>query len=224
MNSHKNNREQTDNMELLKQQAADCGPGCGCHATGSSGKMRWVIGAVVLVAAGAMVVRAMIIKSDATPTQASATAFDATSVAPTPDPVANSVAVVPAAETSVGKSISAFAELNVAAANTDAVFIFLPGKNGVSGNPPSNPMNAAMRTMESKGVKCGLFTLKAGTRDYDQIAAQMSVPGVLAMVKGAGMGAVSGEITEAKLLQGYVAASSASGCAPSAGAGCCPKK
>ena len=51
----------------------------------------------------------------------------------------------------------------------------------------------------------------------------MAVPGVLAMVKGRGMSAVSGEVTEAKLLQGYVAAGSAGGCGPGAGAGCCPK-
>ena len=226
MNSPNKDQKPTDNMELLKQQAAGCGSGCGCHATGASGKTRWVIGALVLVAAGVMVVRA-VIKSDATPTPASATAFDATSVAQTPDPEkgsASSGAVVPAAETSVGRSISAFAELNAAAASTDAVFIFLPAKEGVSGTPPSTPMRAAMRTIESKGLKCGLFTLKPGSRDYDQIAAQMSVPGVLAMVKGRGMSTVSGEITEAKLVQGYVAASSASGCGPSAGAGCCPKK
>jgi hypothetical protein len=85
-------------------------------------------------------------------------------------------------------------------------------------------MRGAARTIESKaGLKCGLFTLKAGSRDYDQIAAQMSVPGVLAMAKGRGMSAVSGDITESKLLQGFVAASSAGGCGPSAGAGCCPK-
>ena len=84
-------------------------------------------------------------------------------------------------------------------------------------------MKAAVRTMEAKGVKCGLFTLKPGTRDYDQVAKQMAVPGVLALVKGRGMSAVSGEVTEAKLLQGYVAAGSAGGCGPGAGAGCCPK-
>jgi len=42
-------------------------------------------------------------------------------------------------------------------------------------------------------------------------------------VKGRGMSAVSGEVTEAKLLQGYVAAGSASKCGPGASAGCCPK-
>ena len=84
-------------------------------------------------------------------------------------------------------------------------------------------MKAAVRTMEAKGMKCGLFTLKPGTRDYEQVAKQMAVPGVLAMVKGRGMSAVSGEVTEAKLLQGYVAAGSAGGCGPAAGAGMLPE-
>jgi hypothetical protein len=85
-------------------------------------------------------------------------------------------------------------------------------------------MKGAARTIEAQGKKIGLFTLKPGSPDYDQIAKQMSVPGVLTIVKGRGMSAVSGDITEAKLVQGFVAASSAGGCGPSAGAGCCPKK
>ena len=73
-------------------------------------------------------------------------------------------------------------------------------------------------------MKCGLFTLKPGSPDYEQIAKQMTVPGVLALVKGGGMSAVSGEVTEAKLLQGYVAAGSAGACGPGASPGCCPPK
>ena len=85
-------------------------------------------------------------------------------------------------------------------------------------------MNKAARTIEAQGKKIGLFTLKPSSPDYDQIAGQISMPGVLAMVKGRGMSAISGDITESKLVQGFVAASSAGGCGPSAGAGCCPKK
>jgi MYXO-CTERM domain-containing protein len=216
----------TDNMESLKQQAAGCGPGCGCNAPGTPGKTRWVIGAIVLVAAGALVVRAMI-KSDGAATQTTAPAFAALAASPTPAGengiATNSVATAPATETSVGTSIGALAELNTVAAKTDAVFVYLPGKEGTPGNPPSTPMNGAVRMIEAQGKKCALFTLKAGTQDYNQIAAQMSVPGVLAMVKGRGMSAVSGEVTESKLVQGFLAASSAGGCGPSAGAGCCPK-
>lgn len=215
-----------DNMELRKQQGSACGAECGCHASGTPGKTRWVIGAIVLVAAGALAVRA-VIKSDTASTRSSAPAFAALAASPPPEgdsaPATNSVVPAQAAETSVGTSIGALAELNTVAAKTDAVFIFLPGKEGASGNPPSTPIKGAVRIIESKGQKCGLFTLKAGSRDYDQIAKQMSVPGVLAMVKGRGMSAISGDITEAKLVQGFVAASSAGGCGPSAAAGCCPK-
>ena len=60
MNPPNEDRKPTDNMELLKQQAAACGPGCGCHAPGASSKMRWVLGVIVLVAAGTLVARAVI--------------------------------------------------------------------------------------------------------------------------------------------------------------------
>ena len=226
MNTPNEDGKPADNMELLKQQAAGCGSGCGCHATGTPGKTRWVIGAIVLIAAGVMVVRAMV-KSDGKPTQAAATAFAdpvaSQAAAGTGGSVPNSEVAGQVTETSVGTTIAAFSELNAVAAKTDAIFIFLPGKDGTPGKPPTTPMKGAARLIESKGLKCGLFTLKPGTRDYDQIAKQMSVPGVVAMVKGRGMSAVSGEITESKLVQGYVAASSAGGCGPSAGAGCCPK-
>lgn len=225
MNTPNENGKPSDNMELLKQQAAACGPGCGCHATGTPGGTRWVIGAIVLVAAGAMVVRAMI-KSNGAPT-AAAPAFAALVASPVPvgesGTNTNTGSAALAAETSVGTSIGTLAELNTVAAKFDAVFVFLPGKEGTTSVPPSAPMKSAVGSIESKGLKCGLFTLNAGSRDYDRVAAQMAVPGVLAMVKGRGMSPISGDITESKLVQGFVAASSAGGCGPSAGAGCCPK-
>jgi MYXO-CTERM domain-containing protein len=216
--------KQPENMELPKQQAsACCGPGCGCETAAKPGKARWVVGVLVLAAAGVMVVRGMV-KSDKGATQASPAGFAnpaATQSAAAGADTSSDAAA--AGETSVGTTIGAFAELNTVTIKTDAVFIYLPGKEGTAVKPPSTPMKAAARTIEAKGIKCGLFTLKAGSADYDQIAKQMSVPGVVALVKGRGMSAVSGEVTEAKLLKGYVAASSASKCGPGAGAGCCPK-
>jgi MYXO-CTERM domain-containing protein len=216
--------KQPENMELPKQQAsACCGPGCGCETAAKPGKARWVVGVLVLAAAGVMVVRGMV-KSDKGATQASPAGFANPAATQSAAAGADTSSEAAAAgETSVGTTIGAFAELNTVAIKTDAVFIYLPGKEGTAVKPPSTPMKAAARTIEAKGIKCGLFTLKAGSADYDQIAKQMSVPGVVALVKGRGMSAVSGEVTEAKLLQGYVAASSASKCGPGAGAGCCPK-
>ena len=215
MNSPNEDPKKPDNMELLKQQAEACGPECGCHASGASGKTRWVIGAIVLVAAGVLVVRA-VNKSDSASSQTSAPSVAAPAASQTSanasDPPGGT------AETSVGKMLGAISELNSVATNTSAVFIFLPGKGGASGNPPSTPMKSAANTLESKiGVKCGLFTLKAGSRDYAEITAQVSVPSVLVMVKGGAMVPVSGDITETKLVQGFVAASRGGGC----GAGGC---
>jgi MYXO-CTERM domain-containing protein len=216
MNTPNENGKPTDNTELLKQQAPACGPGCNCNATGTPGKTRWVIGAIVLAAAGVLVARD-IVKSDAAPSQTSGQAF-ALPIAAT-----NSSAAAPTTEKSV-EPIGTLSELNTVATNLDAVFVFLPGKEGTSANSPSTPMKNAARTIEAQGKKIGLFTLKAGSPDYDQIAGQISLPAVLAMVKGRGMNAISGDITETKLVQGFLAASSAGGCGPSAGAGCCPKK
>jgi MYXO-CTERM domain-containing protein len=216
MNTPNENGKPGDNMASPKPQAADCDSGCSCHATGKPGKTRWVIGAIVLVAAGVLVARD-IIKSDAAPSQTSGQAF-ALPIAAT-----NSSAAAPTTEKSV-EPIGTLSELNTVATNLDAVFVFLPGKEGTSANSPSTPMKNAARTIEAQGKKIGLFTLKADSSDYDQIAGQISLPAVLAMVKGRGMNAISGDITETKLVQGFLAASSAGGCGPSAGAGCCPKK
>jgi len=223
MNSPNEDGKQPEKMESPKQQgSACCGPGCGCGTAAKPNKARWVVGVIVLAAAGVLVVKGMV-KADKGSTQA-ATAGFANPAATQPAAGADTKTDVAAAdETTVGTTLGAFAELNTAAAKTDAVFVFLPAREGTFAKVPSVPMKSAARAIEAKGMKCGLFTLKPGCADYDQIAKQMAVPGVLALVKGRGMSAVSGEVTEAKLLQGYVAAGSAGGCGPSASPGCCPK-
>lgn len=213
-----------DNMEFLKQQAGGCGAGCGCHSSGPSGKARWVMSAIVLLVAGVLVVRAMT-KTDAASTQPAANTF--ATPAATPAAASNTEAVTapevtPAAsaEAGAGTMIGAFAELNTVAAKSDAVFIYLLGKDETSGNAAATKaMQAAVRTIEAKGSKCAIFTLKAGSPDYANLGPQVSLPGVLAMVRGKGMNAVSGEITETKLVQSYVTASSAGGCGSG---GCAP--
>jgi MYXO-CTERM domain-containing protein len=214
--------KQPEKTEPMKQEgAACCGPGCGCGTAANPNQARWVVGVIVLAAAGALVVRGMV-KSNRDSTGAAAAGF-ANPVAVQPAAGADRKAEVAAVdETTVGTTIGTFSELNTAAAKTDAVFVFLPGKEG-RGKAPSAPMRSAARAIEARGMKCALFTLNPGSLDYDQIAKQVAVPGVVALVKGRGMSAVSGEVTEAKLLQGFVGACSSSTCAPGASAGCCPK-
>jgi len=108
------------------------------------------------------------------------------------------------------------------AADAGGVFVFLAGKNDPVIKAPLAQMRSAAKTIEAQArMKIGLFTLKTDSPDYMQVTAQIPAPSVLAMIKGRGMVPVSGEITETKLIQAFVAASSAGGCGP-ASAGCGP--
>ena len=226
MNTSNENMKPESNTDLLKQKAAGCDAGCGCHTTSTPGKNRWVIGVIVLVAAGALVARA-VIKNDGASTKATPPAFATLATLPTPasdsGSATNSGAAAPTTE-KILEPIGSFSDLNALVVKPDAVFVYLPGKEETSATPPLKALQDAALSIERNGGQtCRLFILKAGAPDYDQIAGKITFPGVLAAVKGRGMSAVSGDITESKLVQGFVAASSAGGCGPSAGAGCCPK-
>jgi MYXO-CTERM domain-containing protein len=228
MNPSNEDQKPVDNMELLKQQASGCGPGCDCHATGPSGRRRWILGMIVLLAAAALVARA-VVKSNAASTQLDPAAFSAWTVALTPG--TDGVSATPPAEAAmvsgpvVGQEIAAISELNTAATGMNAVFIFLPAKGQSATGKAVNGIEAARRTIESNGAaKIGVFTLKIDCPDYSQMSQQFTPPGVITLVKGRGARAVTGEITETKLVQAFLAASSASAggagcCGPS---GCCP--
>jgi len=210
-----------EQSEKQKQEAGACGPGCNCGTTGSGGRWRWIVGIVILIAAGVLVARAMVKDNGAQAAPAS-TGFAALAAAPeqTPEPAA---AVKPPVTDTVTE-IAALSELNGVAADSFGVFVFLPGKGETATNAPIAQMRGAARTIEPqlRGGKIAMFALKTGSPDYEQVASQMTVPGVLAMVKGKGMSATSGDITETKLVQALVTASSAGGgCGPSA-AGCGP--
>src|SRR5512136_2534458 len=114
--------KQPEKTEPMRQEgAACCGPGCGCGAAAKPGKARWVLGVIVLAAAGVLVVKGMI-KSDKGTAQAATAGFanPAAGVDTKPE------AAAATDETSVGTTLGAFAELNTAAAKTDAVFVFIP--------------------------------------------------------------------------------------------------
>jgi len=157
--------------------------------------------------------------ADAAPVTPTPTAAMAT---PTTPAVAGAEPVPQTASTVIGTEIGAVADLNRLAADQTGVFVFLPSRKSDAAASPKASMEAAARTISAQGNKIGLFTLKVGTSDYEQLAMQAAAPGVLALVKGRGMKAVSGEVTETKLVQAFVAASSAGGgCGPASG-GCGP--
>ena len=221
MNSPNENGKPGDIMNLLKPKAGDCDAGCGCHAPSKPGNKSWVIGVIVLAAAGVLVARAVINTNDVAPK--AATSEFASLATLTGVTATNSGPAAATTEKSL-EPLGSLSELNTLAAKSDVVFIYLPGKEETKATPPLKALQGAARAVEANaGQKCGLFTLKAGSTDYDQLAEKITFPSVLAAVKGRGMVPVAGDLTEAKLVQGYVAASSAGGCGSAAGSGCCPK-
>ena len=223
----------TGNVELPAQtqrspdnfgaQTPDCGAGCACNTAVTTSRIRWIIGAVILVIVAVLVVRA-VTKTNGATVSASTDGFAAFPAAKqAPDSGAADASVVtwtPAlSDTVVLKEISAISDLNAVAGDTNVVFVYLTDKNG-SAKPPLTAMQSTMKTLSPQGIKLGLFALRTDSSDYAPISTQMSVPGVMVMVKGKGMSAVSGEITETKLIQAFVAASNTGGgCGPS---GCAP--
>lgn len=239
MNPTNEKTEPRDNMELLREEATECAPGCACHGNGALGRVRWVLGAIILLVTAGLVVRGLT-RSQSKSSQDGTPAFKAAKVAGTKaapvaqaqaaaatSPDAGTVSPAPKGVSSsrqenqgiVGKELSSLSDLNTVAADTNAVFVYVPAEKKPAAKLPSVPLEKAMGTLSKQGLKIALFTLKTSAPEYAQMSAQMSLPGVLAMVKGKGMSAVSGDITETKLVQGFVAASNAGGCGPS---GCGP--
>jgi hypothetical protein len=127
---------------------------------------------------------------------------------------------VPRVGQKVGEYLESLSDLNKVAINQDAVFVFIPApKNDLADDKTNTALLAAQRTLKSKNITLGLYTLPNSSSDYSKISAQVQAPAILVACKGKGMAAVSGDVTEARLLQAFVATSSAGGCGPS---GCGP--
>jgi len=240
MNTPNDEAESIENVDKAGAEAT-CGPGCDCNTGRSTGGARGMAGIVILLVAGVLVARAMVkgrnaegqkdestfavavpsAGAESQPGVADRSVKDASpgTASSAGHPKTDDEAVV----TVAGREIASLADLNKLAVDTDAVFMYLPGKDADSlQEAPTSQLEAAVKTIKTQGVTVEIFTLKTDAPEYTQLASQMTVPGVIAMAKGRGMVLVKGDITENSLIQGFVAASSAGACGPSAGSACCP--
>jgi hypothetical protein len=200
-----------------------CGPGCNCGKPSGNKKAKMVICLIVLLAVcGIFVYKA---------TSARHTTQDNTKTSFAAPILNQAIGQEPAVKSvedkrNVGELLDSLASLNKVAINQDAVFVFIPANgNETISKETLNAIASAEQKLKSSGVNIGLYTLQFSmSKEYASIASQLTLPGILVMSKGRGMGTVSGEITETKLLQAYVASSRASSCCPSGGgsAGCSP--
>jgi hypothetical protein len=202
-------------MENTNSQC--CSPGCNCGKPSENKKAKIAICLIVLLAiCGIFVYKTMSAKH--TPQDNIKAEFTA--------PILNqAIGQEPVVKTvgdsqKAGEFIDSLAALNTVAANQDAVFIFVPANNDEAIKKETlAAIMSAEQKLKSSDIKIGLYTLRfSPSQEYANITKQLSLPAVLVMSKGKGAGSVTGEITETKLLQAFVASSRAGGCCPS-GAG-----
>jgi hypothetical protein len=225
----------------------DGGSSC-CSPGSDAGSKSWklLIFLVIVVAASAVLARSLISKSNSDSTQSeqvfasiqpnnssdSSSPLEVAEKTETPVELKGKTEVPPVADESTKQDISvkvapslwgpdldSLASLNKVAADTDAVFVLLAANDQLNDQAITKEIESAAQKIMSNGSRVSAFRLKESAPDYAQLAKQVSVPSVIAMVKGRGMSAVSGEINETKLVQAFVAASRSSGCGP---AGCGP--
>jgi hypothetical protein len=229
---HKNdNSEQTGSKESTSDMQPCCSStsdtGCCPSGTDGGGGKSWktLVFVLIVVAAGAVLARSLIKKSDSTTDQTPqgfATMLteendEASSQANTMAKVQTSDRTEP---TLWGPELDSLDSLGKVLPDTDAVFILLAAEDQLKTQHITKEVEAAAKKVQSGGTSISAFTLKKDTRDYARLARRYSVPSVLAMVKGRSIGVASGDITESKLIQAFVKASRPrSGCGPG---GCGP--
>ncbi len=195
---------------------------CCSSASGSYSKRKLVVFAIIVVAAGIILARSLTKESNAVSDDTQQL------FASIPQEKNNEISPQITAVTNVETSdkteltlwrpeLNSLASLNKVAADTEVVYVLLADQQ--DSQTITKAIEAAAKKIRSKGSRICAFRLKKDAPDYAQLAKQFSIPCVVAMVKGRGMSAVSGEINEAKLIQAFVTASRPSGCGPSSSCG-----
>jgi len=243
-NTDEDGQENPNDAQACCSTASGGGDCCSPDPSNSGKSWKMVVFLVIVIAAGVVLARSLINKSDSTSDQMQEgfAAIQPESGLDTPlPPTATASGEEPAEskgkidEPSVlkditkedvsdeavaalwGPELDSLASLNKVAAETDAVFILLAAEDKLKMESVTTEVEAAAKKIQGGGSRICAFTLKKDAPNYAQLAKQFSIPCVLAMVKGRGLRAVSGEITEKKLIQAYVMASRPqSSCGPGA--------
>ncbi|MFH1747903.1 MAG: hypothetical protein ABIG44_12785 [Planctomycetota bacterium] len=123
-----------------------------------------------------------------------------------------------------GPVVESVPALKKLAAENEVIFVLLPGEDRELAQEISSQIQLAEMTILRQKRSVDSITLPKDADGHAQLQKQFSVaslPCVIALGKGRGAKAVSGEITEKKLLEAFVIASTpASSC--SGASGCCP--
>jgi hypothetical protein len=238
------NNDKVNSQENISDNQPCCDGGSCCPSGSDSSGKSWkmVVFIVIVVAAGGVLAHQLVnkSKSDSAQSQQGFAAFQIDNGADAPvlpkvieeveEPVKSGAKIevspievdtnkqdvpVEAAASLWKGDLDSLASLSKVAADADAVFVLLTSKPPLSDLAIIKQIEAAAQKIMTDKTKVSAFMLKESAPEYANLVKQVSVPGVLVMVKGAGVSAVSKDITETKLVQGFVTASRPSG-------GCCP--
>jgi hypothetical protein len=109
------------------------------------------------------------------------------------------------------------------ATERDVTFLVLPGQDASSTNATCDQVSTAFAKLLVQGQKAAAYTLPQSDGAYGAMMKRFNVdsaPCVVVLGNGGQPSAVSGEITETKLLRAAVLAGLRSNCCP--GGSCCP--
>lgn len=214
-NNNDNKTSETDDSET-QNVATECAPGCACEKPFGKGtaKIKIAVCLIVLAAVGGILLYKTTSARQNTAAMAN-NGFPGALGTRGKGPVLSSSGQPGGS----GASLAAIADLNTVAAKLDTVFLVIPGKdNTLIAKETSAALASAERTLNSKGLSTGVFTLKATSPDYPDVAAKVTPPGIAVLSNKGGIGFVTGVISESSLMQAYVASTRTGGCGP----GGCP--
>ena len=221
-----------DDQESNATQEECCSSGCACNSRGLSNKTKGLVVLLVALVAVVVVLSGSIRRAESRASSNSATfnsetssaaatavsAAEATTSASTR--ASDEASKAPKQQSEVwGQTLPSLSALNEVATNIDSVFVLVPASDDKHTEAIRQEIAAAVRTARARGRKVMAYRLAGDSADRAKLKAEVGVPCVLAMVKGAGAVPVSGEISEAKLLESLVTASRPPSCGPS---GCGP--
>lgn len=235
--------DENNNPDKIKQEGLGASQPCcpstsdggDCCTLGGGKNWKAVIFVVVILLAGAVAAHSLVTKSNekASISPEAAASFNTAGLPDTPELSVEAGAMTEqssrAVAVSCGVTLDSMQSLGKMAAdkNANVAFIFLAGEDEESARTASAQVEATMNMLSSKGKQVAAFTLHKGADGYDQLTKQFkvnSLPCIIVVGRGCGAGAVSGDITETKLIQAYVAATRPiSGCCPGPGTSCPPQ-
>ncbi|MCX6005659.1 MAG: hypothetical protein NTZ34_00125 [Chloroflexi bacterium] len=196
---------------------------------GDKNKIQWwkvgLCAIVVLLIAGVITYTLMTrtSASSATPTASSPTAPAASSPASATINSTTPTATAANAPATDGtpnwvKSLDSKWETN------DIIFVLFPGDADLT-SKADQTVKSALIQLKKSGAAVDGMTLSSTDPEFrltlEQLAIQ-KLPAVLILKSTGQGGVIKGDITETKLLQGYLSLTKST-CAPGAGPGCCPK-